>query len=295
MKEAQMQNTAEWNADRLQRLTSSRFGDLMSNGRNKLYRFKPKGEWFYMSDRKTDKETPKEMAFELFPEIEFTFFDEKGKTWVTHESFGGEKFNLNAATGLDGFMKAVGNAFCDSRVEMGETAKSYILEKAYEIATGEAQGFGGNDYTDWGHEYEPFARAEYTLATGVEVDSIGFCCHPTLHRVGGSPDGLVGNDGIIEIKCPANGLNHARNVLSDTFLSTYEWQPHANMWVTGRKWCDMVSYDPRLKDKGKHLHIVRVHRDEAKIAQMKARVEEATELLETYLTMLGYVEEVGEW
>ena len=177
---------------------------------------------------------------------------------------------------------------------IGQTALTYIIDKAYEIMTGTPQGFTGNAATEWGHENEPLAIAEYSEKYGVTVDPIGFVCHPTNHRVGGSPDGLVGNDGIIEVKCPFNGAKHLNNVLTDAFVDDYEWQCHGNIWVTGRKWCDLISFDPRITN-GKRLHVVRIERDEDKIAAMEARVNEATKLLEQYLEKLGYVEETGEW
>ena len=175
---------------------------------------------------------------------------------------------------------------------IGQTAKSYIIEVAYEQITGVPQGFTGNAATEWGNTYEDEARTEYEAVTGRKVEQVGFCSHPTNRYVGGSPDGLVDSDGIQEIKCPANGMNHVKNVLEDAFVKEYEWQCQGNMWVTGRKWCDLVSYDPRLKGLGKHIHIVRIERDEEKIAQLEARVEMCVGILKEYLVLLGGEEEM---
>lgn len=177
---------------------------------------------------------------------------------------------------------------------MGETAKSYVLQIAYEIITGIPQGFSGSDATDWGHEHEPIAIAKYEEVTGQKVTAVGFCAHPTNSRAGGSPDGLVGSDGMIEVKCPYNGVNHAKNVLQNAFVSDYEWQVQGNLWTTGRKWCDLVSFDPRVTNLGKDIHIVRIERDSVKIALLEARIEEASKLLDEYLEMLGYVEATSE-
>lgn len=177
---------------------------------------------------------------------------------------------------------------------MGETAKSYVLQIAYEIITGVPQGFDGNFATEWGNENEPIAVASYEMLTNQRVTAVGFCAHPSNSRAGGSPDGLIGSDGMIEVKCPYKGINHAKNVLFNTFVSDYEWQVQGNLWITGRNWCDMVSFDPRVEGKGKSLHVVRVLRDEDKIALLESRIEEASKLLDEYLEMLGYVEEASE-
>jgi hypothetical protein len=153
---------------------------------------------------------------------------------------------------------------------MGETAKGYVLQVAYEIITGVPQGFDGNHATEWGHENEPLAIAKYEDATGNKVTAVGFCAHPTNNRAGGSPDGLV---------------------VTDAFVGDYEWQVQGNLWVTGRKWCDLISYDPRMEGLGKTLHVVRIERDSEKIAMLDARIAEAGALLEEYLEKLGYVEE----
>ena len=172
---------------------------------------------------------------------------------------------------------------------MGETAKSYILQIAYETATGIPQGFEGNAATEWGNEHEEEARLYYEGVTGFQVDEIGFCSHPKNKYAGGSPDGLVGVDGIIEIKCPYNGINHARNIVSGDFITTYQWQCQGNLWVTGRKWCDLISYDPRLPFN--RMHSIRIERDEEAIAKLAQRVDEAAELLTEYLYLLGYEEQ----
>ena len=172
---------------------------------------------------------------------------------------------------------------------MGETCKSYILEIAYEMVTGQSVGFTGNAATDWGSEQEEFAILHYEATKGTMVDPVGFCAHPTNPYAGGSPDGLVDSDGIIEVKCPYNGLNHVKNILFNEFVQTYQWQVQGNLWVTGRAWCDMISFDPRFEG-AKKIHIVRVERNEQMIQQLSDRVDQAAELLQEYLKELGHEE-----
>lgn len=179
-----------------------------------------------------------------------------------------------------------------SKSEMGETAKTYILQVAYETVTGQPIGFEGNYATEWGNEHEDEARMFYQGVSGNQVQEVGFCSHPRNMYAGGSPDGLVGIDGIIEIKCPFNGLNHAKNIIANEFFKSYEWQCQGNLWVTGRKWCDLISYDPRMTSKP--IHIVRIERDEAMISLLEERIEGASNLLNEYLQLLNHKEQTNE-
>jgi putative phage-type endonuclease len=97
----------------------------------------------------------------------------------------------------------------------------------------------------WGTETEPLARAAYEAATDVLVDEVGFINHPTIEDAGASPDGLVGQLGLLEIKCP-NTNTHIDTLLTQTVPSKYNIQMHWQMICTGRHWCDFVSFDPRL-------------------------------------------------
>lgn len=97
----------------------------------------------------------------------------------------------------------------------------------------------------WGTETEPQARAAYELMTGEDVIEDGFVKHPTIEGFGASPDGLVGSDGLVEIKCP-NSATHIDTLLSQKVPAKYITQMQVQMMCCGREWCDFVSFDPRL-------------------------------------------------
>lgn len=120
-----------------------------------------------------------------------------------------------------------------------------------------------------GVELEAEARSAYETHVGEIVDEAAFVLHPTLAFVGVSPDGLVGSDGLVEIKCPAAMAKHLAAINAGSHAAEYRWQVQGQLWVTDRRWCDVVSYDPRWPDELR-LAITRVERDEAAIAQLEA-------------------------
>ena len=116
-----------------------------------------------------------------------------------------------------------------------------------------------------GSELEPEARAMYEGKTGAFVDECGLILSDD-RRYGYSPDGLIGDDGLIEIKCPSNARKKAEIWRGD--VSEYIHQMQGGLWITGRKWCDFIMYDPAKESVGKSLYIKRIERDEAFIADM---------------------------
>lgn len=119
--------------------------------------------------------------------------------------------------------------------------------------------------TRWGKDNEPFARDLYIERTGLAVTVAESAKHPRLGYFTGSADGLVGEDGIIEIKCPWAG----ENMLDSDYVQTHMVQIQALLEIHGRAWCDFVKYDPRMTEP---IRIERVLRDEAMIADILARV-----------------------
>ncbi len=129
-----------------------------------------------------------------------------------------------------------------------------------------------NAAMQWGVDHEAQARVEYEVKTGSLVEQVAFVDHPTIQMFGCSPDGYVGDDGLIEIKCP-NTSTHIDYIRQDKAPAKYVNQMQCQMAVTGRKWCDFVSFDPRLPD-GLQLFIVRLERDDEYISKMESVVQE---------------------
>jgi predicted phage-related endonuclease len=123
----------------------------------------------------------------------------------------------------------------------------------------------------WGTEQEPAARAAYERITGTSVEETGFVAHDTL-LAGCSPDGLVDWDGLVEIKCPWNTANHIETLLNG-MPDEHIPQVQGQMWITGRQWCDFVSYDPRMPAE-LQLHVQRINRDPTYVADLERRVTE---------------------
>lgn len=162
-------------------------------------------------------------------------------------------------------------------LKTGEAAsrKNYRMELVCQRLTNKREEGFTNSHMERGVELEPLARAAYEFKQEVIVTEIGFVNHPSIEMSGASPDGLVGLDGLVEIKCPTPA-NHADTLLSGKAPSKYIPQMQWQMACTGAKWCDFVSYCPALGD-GLELFIVRVERDYDYIAE----VEEAVKLFLT--------------
>jgi putative phage-type endonuclease len=127
-----------------------------------------------------------------------------------------------------------------------------------------------NAAMQWGTEQEPFARAAYEAAQGVMVEEVGFVRHSSIEWAGASPDGLVGDDGLVEIKCP-NTLTMIETLLSQKVPGKYFAQMQFQMACTGRKWTDYVVFDPRMPEKAQ-LFVKRVDRDDTYIAEIEAEI-----------------------
>ena len=149
--------------------------------------------------------------------------------------------------------------------------ENYMVELALERITGQRADSYTNAAMQRGTDLEPLARAAYEASTGVLVAEVGMIPHPRIAMAGASPDGLVGDDGLIEIKCP-NSATHIRTLRSKKPAGEYVTQMQWQMACAGRAWCDFTSYDPRMPD-GLDLFVVRVHRDDAMIAMLETEVE----------------------
>ena len=138
---------------------------------------------------------------------------------------------------------------------------NYIAELVAARLTGIVPESYSNDAMRWGTEQEPFARAAYEVLRNVMVEEVGFIDHASITMSGASPDGLVGVDGMVEIKCP-NTATHIEFLLTGKIPQKYLYQIAWQLSCCDRDWCDYASYDPRLPEK-LQLKVVRVARDHA--------------------------------
>ena len=173
-----------------------------------------------------------------------------------------------------------------SKVKSGESAgrKNYRMDLVAERLTGKPADSFTNSAMQWGTEQEPFARIAYETHKGLFVEQVPFVDHPTIEWFGCSPDGLVGEDGLLEIKCP-NTTTHLEYLQEGKPPSKYIPQMMAQMACTGRKWCDFASFDPRLPE-DLQLFVVRLNWDDAYIQEMEAEVKQFLNEVEATLLKL---------
>lgn len=161
-----------------------------------------------------------------------------------------------------------------------KTRKSYIYQLAAEALTNQQQESYSNEYMDWGTKTEPQARAMYEFDSGNTVQEVTFIKWRDSHKIGISPDGLIGDDGGLEIKCPKT-TTQIDTFLSGKMPSYHKAQVQGSLWVTGRKWWDFVSFDPRIDGKASYF-CVRVERDEKYILELEEKcLSFEQELIET--------------
>jgi hypothetical protein len=160
----------------------------------------------------------------------------------------------------------------------------YRSELICEILTGHPYPRHVTQEMQWGIEHEADARVAYELHRDVLVDTCGLVLHPDIARFGASPDGLVDEDGLIQIKCP-NTTTHLGWMLAGTVPLEHCPQMLAEMSCTGRDWCDFVSFDPRLPA---HLQLFvrRFHRDDQLVAKLEAEVVHFNRQIEEVLAAL---------
>ena len=149
--------------------------------------------------------------------------------------------------------------------------KHYAAQLVTERLTNKPPEPFTNEYIEWGQEQEAPAREAYTKTTGNVVTEVGFVEHPTIGSAGASPDGLVGDDGLIEIKCPTTAT-HLEILLNEEVNERYVWQMMWQVACTKRQWCDFVSFDPRLPE-DMQLFIKRFTFPEKEIKHLENEVE----------------------
>ena len=174
-----------------------------------------------------------------------------------------------------------------AKIKSGESAsrRNYKIQLVSERLTGEKQESYINQAMQDGIDREQFARDRYVQQFG-EVEEVGFVKHPTL-EAGASPDGMVGDDGIIEIKCPM-GSTHTETLMTQDIPSKYIPQVQFQLLVTGRKWCDFVSYNPMFPE---HLQVF-VKRIEADPVYQKELESEVKQFLKEVDDVINKLKEI---
>lgn len=152
----------------------------------------------------------------------------------------------------------------------GASRVNYAAQLIAERLTGVAAEGWTSAEMRWGTETEPQARAAYEFLTGNTVQQVGFISHPTVAMSGASPDGMVDDDGLLEIKCP-NTATHIDTLLGGCVPGKYVTQMLWQMACTGRRWCDFVSFDPRMPESMRFFR-KRVDRDDKQIGVLEAEV-----------------------
>jgi len=153
----------------------------------------------------------------------------------------------------------------------GASRKNYAAQLLAERLTGSVAESYSNAAMQWGNDQEPQARRAYEFWRNAQVVEVGFVDHPTIAKCGASPDGLVGEDGLVEIKCP-NTATHLDTLLGASIERKYLLQMQWQMECTGRRWCDFVSFDPRLPENYR-LHIERVEFDAEWVLEIKDMIQ----------------------
>jgi putative phage-type endonuclease len=168
-----------------------------------------------------------------------------------------------------------------TRMACEPTAASdkYAAEVAIERISGKPYGEPINAWIlKRGHELEPKARLFYEQRYGATVMEVGII-KTDDDCFGYSTDGLVDDDGLVEIKCPVDSLKIVA-MLKTGNVSEYMHQMHGGMWITGRQWCDFIMYVPDLENSGKQLYVKRVHRDDDFIGAMELQLSDFNKKVE---------------
>jgi putative phage-type endonuclease len=157
--------------------------------------------------------------------------------------------------------------------------KNLITRLAVERIIGTCVETYSNFAMQRGTDLEPTAIKAYEDSELLVVERVAFVQHPNLDFVSCSPDGIVGEDGMVEVKCPTAEAKHYEALRFGAHAKEYKWQLQSQLWVTGRDWVDAVSFDDRFPP-GLQLAIVRVERDEKAIEELEAECIAANEEVE---------------
>lgn len=164
----------------------------------------------------------------------------------------------------------VADVIARTKTGWGATRANYAAQLVAERLTGTVSESYTNTAMQWGTDTEPQARIAYEFYTDATVFEVGFVIHPTIGDTGASPDGMVADDGMVEIKCP-NTATHINTLIGQAVPAKYVTQIQWQLACTGRKWCDFVSFDPRLPE-SMRMFVKRVERDADAIKALETDV-----------------------
>ena len=165
----------------------------------------------------------------------------------------------------------------------GKTRLDYMKKKAYERIHNLSfpEKFKGNASMDHGNDTEDEARNKFAFIKDIEIKQVGFVEHSK--DVGCSPDGLIGDDGLIEIKCP-DTLTHMDYITGKTLPKAYRDQIQGQLWIMNRQWCYFLSYDARYPSEPFSWR--KIKRDEKSIAEIEIKIGKFIEELEELVVTL---------
>jgi len=164
----------------------------------------------------------------------------------------------------------LGELLAKTKSGYSASRENYLTELLLERITGEREEHFESYDMKVGHEREPIARSIYEAQHGVMVEQVGFFDHPSLPMTGGSPDGLVDEWGVIEIKCPKS-RTHLETIITRKMPVGYVYQAQWNMECTAREWCDYVSFHPNFPE-DRQVVVIRVERDESMLTMIRSEV-----------------------
>jgi len=175
----------------------------------------------------------------------------------TEDWFAGRR-GIPTASNFSKIITGTGKASTSADTYMNELLAEWLADKSYSI-----------EQSEWmarGNELEAEARAWYAMNADLEVSEVGLCYLDDKRLIGASPDGLCGDEGQLEIKCPKHST-HIGYLLKGKLPSAYKQQVQGQLWITGRQWCDFISYHPDFDPM-----LIRIERDEAFITELSAQV-----------------------
>lgn len=186
----------------------------------------------------------------------------------------------------------ISDMMAKTKTGWGSSRANYAAKLIAERLTGCVAESYSNAAMEWGAATEGEAKSTYEFYTDTVVSPVGFVPHPSIAMSGASPDGYIGTEGILEVKCP-NTSTHIDTLLGQAVPSKYILQMQWQMACTGRLWGDFVSFDPRMPEEMR-LFIQRVQRDEGRIKEISACVVDFLEEIDAKVSQLEKLYRLAE-